>query len=338
MEPNPRTASAQQQQWHDEVTAQMISITREIQSLYDAGAPLFTKDALRKLGDELVLLQRGEQNSRGYTVKGINGVDYAIASPNRTPFYGRQPVRWMWAINYNSIQCLTIYRGIEFFSPGTAYLPMQLSVISWMTDPTREGNLISSSTEDLRRAFQDSERQLRTGGYEERLREKLSTLETPFVLDKIVAFALGPLARESREVDRPTAQHALVSVLHSSLVQRGILSATSRRYLQDPIYEKMDMDALSSEGFTVLDDPQGFLVLDESSVLVSISPNVPVKQIVADICRPGIIIWYRESDLYPCTDPNSPRVANMIQNEYYQVDFPFLELAGDLVMYVRKSA
>lgn len=91
-------------------------------------------------------------------------------------------------------------------------------------------------------------------------------------------------------------QHTLISALHSRLLQRGILSAESERYVQDPAYTQKDRDVLSPNGFTVLDDPQAFLLLDESSVLVSIGPDIPVKQIVADICRPGMIIWNRGNE------------------------------------------
>lgn len=119
----------------------------------------------------------------------------------------------------------------------------------------------------------------------------LATIEIPFTLTKVIALALGTLIIESQVRERTVLQHALVSALHSTLVQRGMLSVSSERFVQDPAYTQRDRDILHSAEFTVLDDPQAFLELDESSVLVSICPNPPVEDIVADLCRPGLIIW-----------------------------------------------
>ncbi len=65
------------QQRHEERVAQAKSIIREVQTLYDAGAPLFTKDAIRKLGDELSIFQQGASSGHQITLRGINGVDYS---------------------------------------------------------------------------------------------------------------------------------------------------------------------------------------------------------------------------------------------------------------------
>jgi len=37
------------------------------------------------------------------------------------------------------------------------------------------------------------------------------------------------------------------------------------------------------------------------------------------------------------TDPASPRVDKMLENEYYELKFPFHESFRDLVMYIRKA-
>lgn len=146
--------------------------------------------------------------------------------------------------------------------------------------------------------YQVMERQWRTSEHYEQLQELLlATIEVPFVLSKVIALGLGSLTSLSRVDEHCVHQHALVTALHSTLVQRGILSSSgssSERYVQDPAYTQRDRDILHSAGLTVLQDPQAFLDLDESSVLVNIGPDFPVEEIVADICRPGIIIWNRD--------------------------------------------
>lgn len=55
----------------------------------------------------------------------------------------------------------------------------------------------------------------------------------------------------------------------------------------------VDREMLADVGFEVIDDPRGWLEVDEQSVVLSISPNVPVKEIIADIARPAVVIWDR---------------------------------------------
>ncbi|KAI0903238.1 hypothetical protein F4823DRAFT_636475 [Ustulina deusta] len=332
------------QQRHEERVAQAKSIIREVQTLYDAGAPLFTKDAIRKLGDELSIFQQGASSGHQITLRGINGVDYST-------FVDCPPVEYepgkryhiggsTWRINYNSIQWLTVHRDLDFFIPETAYLPMGIcDCVTEIGDAILEDGSPVPSTEEVLDVFRDRERQWKTSQHHEQLQAALSAVKTPLVLDKVIAVALGPLVVGSQIGDKSMVQHALISAIYSSLHQQGILLASSKRYVQDPAYTPLDKSVLSSVDLTVVDDPQAFLLLDDSSILVAIAPDIPVKQIVADICRPGIIIWDTDWDSDdPITDPPSPRVVKMIKEEYYELEFPDHEYFRDLVMYVKKPA
>jgi hypothetical protein len=110
---------------------------------------------------------------------------------------------------------------------------------------------------------------------------------------KIVAFALGSLrynvVNGSLNVARPATQHAMVLGIASVL--RETHGREIKCYLQDPIYNSVDKEFLESKGFTILQDPKGFLEVDEETLVVSISPNVPVKQIIADMPWPAAMIW-----------------------------------------------
>lgn len=55
----------------------------------------------------------------------------------------------------------------------------------------------------------------------------------------------------------------------------------------------VDRDVLADIGFEMIDDPRGWLEIDERSVVLSVAPNVPVKEIIADTARPAIVIWSR---------------------------------------------
>jgi hypothetical protein len=101
---------------------------------------------------------------------------------------------------------------------------------------------------------------------------------------------------------RWTAQHALILGLASAL-QR----ANNHRiecFAQEPLYADTDKIFLQDKGITVLEDPMGFLEVDEDTLVISISPNVCVKQILADLTRPAVMIW----------DEVSPQ--NLAENEW----------------------
>ncbi|RDW87107.1 uncharacterized protein DSM5745_03749 [Aspergillus mulundensis] len=125
-------------------------------------------------------------------------------------------------------------------------------------------------------------------------------------------------------------------------------------YAQDPAYNDTDQALLRSIGIQPLDDPKGFLAIDEETLVFSVSPNVPVKQIVADVQWPGAMLWntvcaeerdskwekkVRDGEevwITPfTTDPDSQRVRDMVKH-YTSVPLrDSNEWFGDLTIYAR---
>ena len=95
---------------------------------------------------------------------------------------------------------------------------------------------------------------------------------------------------ESRH--RAASQHGLLLTLKEWLQQRNPKEEIPC-YAQDPIYNSMDKQILGEAGGEVIDDPRGWLEVDEQSMMISVAPNVPVKEIITDIARPAVIIWCR---------------------------------------------
>lgn len=114
----------------------------------------------------------------------------------------------------------------------------------------------------------------------------------PDKITKIIAFACCTWSGCEAFHERSIKQHAMTltikNVLQSLNVDKDI-----RCYAQDPVYTDADRAVLEGEGIHVLEDPHGFLEVDDSSVVISFSPNIPVRQIVADVARPAIMIWDR---------------------------------------------
>ena len=64
-----------------------------------------------------------------------------------------------------------------------------------------------------------------------------------------------------------------------------------RCYAQDPAYVDSDKELLKTIGIETIEDPKGFLEVDEKTLVVSVAPNVAVRQIVADLKWPGAMLW-----------------------------------------------
>ncbi|KAJ7844269.1 hypothetical protein B0H14DRAFT_2358758, partial [Mycena olivaceomarginata] len=124
-------------------------------------------------------------------------------------------------------------------------------------------------------------------------REISSVMKSPAIpsgIRKIVAFACGSPSVGPSCIPC-VMQHILVLALKDMLSGKNDNAAVIQCFAQDPIYSDMDKQLLGKHGITVLDDPRGFLQLDESSIVISIAPNIPVKQIVTDLAHPAVIIW-----------------------------------------------
>ncbi|KAJ4423725.1 hypothetical protein N0V82_001611 [Gnomoniopsis sp. IMI 355080] len=120
-------------------------------------------------------------------------------------------------------------------------------------------------------------------------------------VENIVAFGCGTL--QCKPATESTAQYALVLMLRDLLARRpqlqqldaveaspgGSHSRTMTEvscFAQDPIHTDVDKQILLEHGITVVDDPRGFLKVDDASIVVSLSSDIPVQEIIADIARP----------------------------------------------------
>jgi hypothetical protein len=209
----------------------------------------------------------------------------------------------------------------------------------------------------------------------------LDAAKIPVGIAKIVAFACGTFSYisqkpvHSRGISRAATQHALILTVRDVLGKKqdgG--SGEIVCYAQDPVYSELDKEILQQSGIQILDDPAGFLEVDESAVVLSFCPNVCVRQVVCDIARPAMMIWdsvildedqmeegqrrwvrsfcvvqFRPTNtlemmlIISRTDPESPRVKKMVQDDYDEFKMPDYEIDhfgakfGVAGIYVRKG-
>lgn len=129
------------------------------------------------------------------------------------------------------------------------------------------------------------------------LRSILTSTTTPCEINKIVGFACGTMAYGCREHRTRTAfQHALILSVLDVLSKKKASTNQIKCYAQDPAYTTADTSVLDKYGITVLDNPKGFLEVDDTTAVISCAPDVPVKQIVSDLARPAIMVWNRISE------------------------------------------
>ncbi|KAK0710230.1 hypothetical protein B0T26DRAFT_724371 [Lasiosphaeria miniovina] len=167
---------------------------------------------------------------------------------------------------------------------------------------------------------------------------------------KVIGLGLGSFSIYGYLYEGSVLQHALVLLIRDVLAAGAGAEASTTTvpcYVQDPGYQPEDESILTEAGFTLLQDPRGFIEIDDGSVVVTQGPDVPVKAIVADLARPVILIWAhppgQEQDKTPLwlvTDPMTPRVKSMLSSDYFpKIDLPDY---GEgvfrwLSMHVRKS-
>ncbi|THD00079.1 hypothetical protein EYZ11_000404 [Aspergillus tanneri] len=200
------------------------------------------------------------------------------------------------------------------------------------------------------------------------LEHHLSTLTLSVPVNKIVCFALGSLASRSDShpsgssdedwhVTRAHAQHAAIESMVSVLSARGMVQSEGVRcFAQDPAYDAVDKEFLREIGIVVLEDPKGFLEVDSNTLVFSVSPNVPVKQIVADLQWPAAMVWNtvslaekedktwvrnvkKNGEVYWTspftTDPDCARVGNMVKGYARATLSDADELFGDMTIYTK---
>ncbi|KAL9094257.1 MAG: hypothetical protein Q9165_003397 [Trypethelium subeluteriae] len=193
------------------------------------------------------------------------------------------------------------------------------------------------------------------------LKQYLVDAQLDIAITKVVCFALGSPSykvengQEESLVERPHSQYAAALTMAKIFEEK--FGRSIRCFTQDPIYNDSDKTFLRSIGFTPLDDPKGFLEVDAQTLVFSVSPNVPVKQIIADVQWPAAMVWntvreggeekkkwkqFSDDDevwMAPySTDPDSPRVREMVEH-YHSMAFPTDkdDKFGDLTIYLRKG-
>lgn len=315
----------------------------DLERIWDAGTPFFTKDAMRdvqtqirnaRTGDLIRVRSllgtdvyfrvcTGEEVHPGFepgrrlyvpmlssTVGFEAGKEMCSTNPHGPlpnsmepqifwrDFYGLQAI--VEGINMPLCSMILAAKTVRFTDDGIPISPVSVSPVPAARDFLARGI----------RAFADCQPRTRL---EAALRRRLPRVK------KIVAFANNSIAvtQDGRARDMSSdVQHALMLELRKILLDIGSEHGTSHTgqedrgkkctndialYAQDPAYTDVDRAVLGEHGIEIVDDPGGFLEVDEEAAVLSFSPNIPVRSIVADIALPAMS-EYRHSSHFPPSD------------------------------------
>ncbi|KAK3292441.1 uncharacterized protein B0H64DRAFT_228647 [Chaetomium fimeti] len=334
----------------DERREAQLEAHRFIQAKYDAGVPFITKDLLRD-----VVRQLEEDGNDTLSITGLNGVavDYPIETGKENPHPMCGPgyicIMKKLVLEYRILERLLTVVDPKWFMPRRAYLPVKLSYIAEIRNRETDEVVSFAPPSDYAtasRKFEQAKQSLEGSELFAQFKSTLASVTIPPGINKIVALGCSTMAwpNEARAMTSMT-QHILALTIRDFLASGYATEAPGESrpeikcYAQDPMYTPTDEQVLGEAGFTLVDDPRAFLEIDEASVVISVYPDIPVRQIVADIARPAVMIWNRPRDPDPektYTDPESPRVYRMLE-EYIELPFPPDWSYEDIAIYVRKT-
>lgn len=202
------------------------------------------------------------------------------------------------AIRYSTYQHLiAANKDPGRYCPRLAYCPLRINYYEHERDKITKQLVLQNRGQTLkatREALGDGVKAWESSEECQRITAALMASAIPGKITKIIAFACCTMSGREDIHERSITQHALTLTIKNVLQSKGLtVDGDIKCYAQDPVYTDADRALLEDEGIHVLEDPHGFLEVDDSSVVISFFPNVPVRQIVADVSRPAIMLWNR---------------------------------------------
>lgn len=264
---------------------------------YNAGQLMYPRNSLRLLSAQI------KAGAKVITTVGWDGCPATYTYPSGLP----PSSQWLPCIAYDALE--HIFHSLYNIGDIVSAVPFS---VAWMPPPTPMPPLSADKAMTTSRMYE--ERWCRGDAH-----KLLVASLAPLALTKIVGIAAGSLLREGEWADAAFFQHAAIHAIAQALHLKA--------YCQDPAYAGTEKELLAQLDITILQDPDAFLEVDSSSVVMSICPGVPAKQIIADdqTYWPAAMIWNPiqsveeekalfRPDLDPFMDPTGDRVRAMVKH------------------------
>ncbi|KAI1325476.1 hypothetical protein F5Y16DRAFT_401327 [Xylariaceae sp. FL0255] len=289
----------------DDYASPRIRSTQTAKDLYDAGAKLWTKESLRDI--EMQVLQAYKHEY--FKLPCLDGSTVEV----KNPYYqdARRDTVWLPYIEFRDYWDL-----IKEESTDPEALWQCLYLIKWEysyedTFYTHNDN-ISKADGELSKTYSEMSKLWRQSRPFQYFAQKFRSLLYGKNITKITCFALGDFTRWAANMER--LDEISEEVEHLKRCMRLHIFASSMADI-DPSYHYRFRDILEENGFKVVGPhgTEGFAEIDDETLVFSAGMNYPVKQIIAEIARPAIIITpaglCNNPDL--SMDPHSPRTDKL---------------------------
>lgn len=260
---------------------QSEEVLKNIQHIYETGTPFFTKAVMQDIVKQFEALDGRAGEVIITDLAGTVMSTRVAADADKAPFK-RLPVIRYAPINHLYLNA----RYPTHFDKKAAYLPISLSSTRYALPAPEYGKFTSK---DFHKDIM-ADRWDAPFPVAKRLGKILDSTTVP-PIHKIVGLACSRMEM-FQDAYTMRQQCSLLLVLRDLLVERGH-SSPMACYIQDSALTDYQERALGQEWIFVLDDPKAFLEVDETTAVVALSPIQPVRQIIADIARPAMMIWPR---------------------------------------------
>ncbi|KAF2741162.1 hypothetical protein EJ04DRAFT_507574 [Polyplosphaeria fusca] len=241
--------------------------------------PLFTREAFDQVVSQYSSVMSPSNAGKGqaYTLTNCHGETSEL--PNPLLEWEQPGYKTGLLISYRSYQAI-VDESPWKLSAGLIHrwLPVYIAML---------GQPLHSHHEDADSKYVTWTQQWRDSASRKRLLDCIrANFDTMEPIKQIAGFGLGSLSRTS-EVDamRVYAQHLiacdirdLVDELTGASVDTG-----PELFVQDPAYCDGCVEILSRLNIKVVNNPNGFLLVDKNTFVLSFNPDVPVRQIVTDL-------------------------------------------------------
>ncbi|KAI0811349.1 hypothetical protein GGR55DRAFT_96689 [Xylaria sp. FL0064] len=259
--------------------------------LYNDGHPLWTREHLLSIQRQLAA------KPEFITTHPLIGPSIDWVQPH----YGDPKVEWQTRVEFEGWRYLTHPKTEPAVKESLSSLVICGENI---TIKEFDDSLRQDTDENLGKFFDATQETWATSRARYLIEELLSGYELPPTINKIVCFGLGNGVCR-RDYDA-CSQYAAALTIRAYLENR--LGHEVQLLTQDPEYTRTSRDILGNAGFNIvgMNGLDRFLEVDDNSLVLSIYPGVCVKEILAELARPAIII-----DL-----PSNPEDLNWAEKFY----------------------
>ncbi|KAI1208189.1 uncharacterized protein F4807DRAFT_461915 [Annulohypoxylon truncatum] len=329
------------------IPSKLIENTQSAIELYRSGQKLWIGRDLERIEYELAHCR----TTPSFTIRRIDGSTISV----KNPMFGVVNPIWKPYVKFQHYWYL-FNQGpenplLEGVPPHSS--PYYSYFIAW--ENRTYGDFVDGEHSCLGWRFQEAQTRWGKSWSCGLLEDKLATFNASKRITKVLCFGLGditPLSRHDAraEFDEEVALQDLNASLNQHAVALTIAAAFRAKtpnnmeiFAQDPAYSQASKTLLESLGVRVVGEhgAGGFSKIDQESVVFFCYPAAPVRQIIADLGRPALIIGngdslvLNENQSLPFPfDAESPRTREMWR-EYTRHEFKIVEQDEENLMGLR---